>query len=728
MRLIPRIACWLATAAACCSGTAGGVDALELDALLQDIRWQGQWDPAGSQSRSLQVQELLDSPADAGWKFRLKLVQLQNQGSSAGFLGTLERMDNLLAELEAEGLADSALLAEWHITKAEFLTDHGNLLEAYAHLVAAAALLQLDSLPSLQLRVYQLGSCLNSVFELLELGRLVTDEFPVPDSIRTRWPLAFNKVRAYRALDRGDLVALDQALDLGGEQMDADSPDWELAEYWLLRCWEALYLGSEPKFNHFVDELRQLATDSRPPRFRAEVLLLEAVGRALIDRNPVTDTEFLMVADGLFREATIPAGLPVRLLRLWREFGTRLPLPNYISLMQGLSALQESNEFPVLRAAALKVLADVRHLQDDSPSAYEMLSNSLEQRQRLRLDLRPLHATWTVAVDAARQRQTSQREPFTWLYPLIFLLLLLSALLVVLILRRTRDEMESVRKLSRKEAEQTEKMQRLTEDLRRQFFANISHEIKTPLNGLLGMASLLDQFDLDPAQRKCVSTIHICAENLLVLINDLLDLSRLNSGDFPLDEAAFNFAEVRDYWVDLGRQITAGVGLELQIHVHGVLPAFLASDPVRISQIVLNLITHATRVTPVGAVILSISFRQDGMDSQTGNLEVAVEDCCGGLEPDHIASIFEPFSSELSQDIPARGNRLGLTISKQLAQRLGGSIHVENIPDKGCRFVLRTHTRIPAEEEVLRLNQRRDFDVLRRFGTVDHASVPAADS
>ncbi|MFT7682009.1 MAG: signal transduction histidine kinase/CheY-like chemotaxis protein [Moritella dasanensis] len=217
------------------------------------------------------------------------------------------------------------------------------------------------------------------------------------------------------------------------------------------------------------------------------------------------------------------------------------------------------------------------------------------------------------------------------------------------------------------------------------FLANMSHEIRTPLNGIIGMSDILASTELTPVQVEYLQTIDTSSQILLLLINDILDLSKIESGHLVLVAQESNVAEVVYDTVTILQSKASAKGLALQIELAPDLPELVMIDAHRLHQILMNLMSNAVKFTQQGSVTLSVGYQQQ--TRTRGTLLFAVKDTGIGISEDKLEQIFAPFIQE-DGSITRKfgGTGLGLAICRQLVVLLGGDIKLDSEKGVGSKF------------------------------------------
>ena len=222
------------------------------------------------------------------------------------------------------------------------------------------------------------------------------------------------------------------------------------------------------------------------------------------------------------------------------------------------------------------------------------------------------------------------------------------------------------------------------------FLANMSHEIRTPMNGVLSMAQVLENTPLDEQQKGYLQSIKRSGDTLLVLIDDLLDLSKIESGTFELKAYVFNSWEIIEDIINEAESLFDEQVTHFSAEISDRLPAYMNADAVRLKQVVINLITNAAKFTPAGHVKLTV----DGfVEADLFNLTIEVEDSGIGIPADKLDSIFATFQQLSTDRIANKGVGLGLPICKKIIERMDGAISVHSVEGKGSCF--KVEVRLP---------------------------------
>jgi len=214
------------------------------------------------------------------------------------------------------------------------------------------------------------------------------------------------------------------------------------------------------------------------------------------------------------------------------------------------------------------------------------------------------------------------------------------------------------------------------------FLANTSHELRTPLNGLLGMARLARQPDLDPARRQqYLDLVADSAQSLADILSDSLDLARIEAGKLVLDVQPFAPRPLLHGVVATYQLLAEGAGLTLRLQVDDAVPAVVLGDALRVRQIVTNYLTNALKFTTRGQVVVRLEV------ADPGRLRLRVQDTGPGVPAELAARLFTPFTqADQTTTRPHGGTGLGLAICRELAQRMGGEVGVDSTPGQGSTF------------------------------------------
>ncbi|KAK5080491.1 hypothetical protein LTR05_008602 [Lithohypha guttulata] len=217
--------------------------------------------------------------------------------------------------------------------------------------------------------------------------------------------------------------------------------------------------------------------------------------------------------------------------------------------------------------------------------------------------------------------------------------------------------------------------------LKTAFLAHMSHEIRTPIAGIIGTADMLAESNLDAEQRDCVSNIQVSGNNLLTIVNDILDLSKIEAGQLKFEKTKWNLCDLVNQVRDLFKRIARNKSLELTCDCQSS-EIEMVGDPGRVKQILTNLVSNAIKFTSQGSIELSTT-------EEGAKVKIAVQDSGEGIDDDTIAMLFKPFvQGDASTARRHGGTGLGLAISRNLAEKMGGDVALESSPGKGTRAIL----------------------------------------
>jgi two-component system sensor histidine kinase/response regulator len=291
-------------------------------------------------------------------------------------------------------------------------------------------------------------------------------------------------------------------------------------------------------------------------------------------------------------------------------------------------------------------------------------------------------------------------------------------------LARSIDVLKRAAALVEEQRERLAEAKQKAEDataMKSMFLANMSHEIRTPMNAIIGLSHLALKTPLSVKQRDYVSKIHGAGTALLSIINDILDFSKIEAGRLDVESTVFNLDEMIGSVTILTAQKAHDKGLEFLAHVAPDVPEHLVGDPLRLGQVLTNLVNNAVKFTEQGEIRLHVE--PSSRTERDVQLTFSVRDTGMGMTPEQSAKLFQPFTqADMSTTRKHGGTGLGLTISRRLVELMGGRIWLDSSPGEGTTFHFTLTLGIAAEPAVRRVVPER-LDRLRALVVDDN---PAA--
>ncbi len=300
---------------------------------------------------------------------------------------------------------------------------------------------------------------------------------------------------------------------------------------------------------------------------------------------------------------------------------------------------------------------------------------------------------WTAMILIPEETVGSASRMFIQAIIVAIVAICLGGLTIVMsILITTSHSVDKQRRKVNHQLQRAMEAERSANEAKTKFLSSMSHDIRTPMNAIIGMTTLASNHLDDPAYMKnCLSKVSLASNHLLTLINDVLDISKVESGSMSLNPIVFDLAETVNNLINIVRPQVTAKGHRFEMRIHNVKHEQLFADQLRINQIFINLLSNAVKYTPEGGCI-TVDIRQDPVFGAADRVRITyiVEDTGVGMSPQFQKTMYQAFARAHSDQIDTiQGTGLGLAICKQMVDLMGGTIECDSEVGRGTKFTVR---------------------------------------
>lgn len=670
----------------------------DIDAVIRDIRQKLLADPLSMQFQATHARQMLTAEPDLDLSYQLRLALIPRVAFESGYSAARIKLDELANAIFSSdsGLQETTQIA-WFEASIQLDYRYGYLERGLRELVSmgekVAELPHRADLRALaELYIYMVAALPRS-------GgfRQAVDSFPFAATVQHCEICHLLKLAQLFVALR-DFERVDRYMEAAGQMLNRNTSPEQVAEYWWVRCWQALHANSRAKFEQFYTEFVVSAVLPENALWLAKIGFLELMGRLRwAPQSPIEAEEWQQLRRHYVR-AGFPAGLHYHLI-LAREITGSVIGDGFVERIQfpmrtGLALAGR----PMLQLEVLQMESDIAMRRGNMHEAYWNLRRAIDLQRRLQTEMMEYEKRWQNLLPRLIQTEERQAEAnYSGDYLIIFSLILLVLVLLLALRNHAQRDINARLFKAVKQSEAADQERLRNERLRKKFLANISHEIKTPMNGLIGMASLLEELVENGRQRRCVQAIRQCADNLMILMSDLLALAQLDSGDWEPDPVCFSLSAWAVQWHNYLNANAEKKGLTARFDMENTLQDVVLADPQIFTQILSKLVYNAVWSSENGEISVAVTMMPEGAEAGQITLEVSASEAVMGELGDD--TLFESMGHLPEHAASTDGMGLGLSLCQRWVTLLGGTLTLHRQGKHGSAYRVRLPVRLPSEEQ-----------------------------